>query len=438
MAITEVVMSRFAIALLVLGMFSFVISAQDKSPEVEPAELGEGAKSLLERLDANDDGKLSESELPERARASFKNFDKDGDGFVAGDELNKAAEAVAAAQPREKGTKTRRDVAKLMKGPYKADEASGLFLQAARDYNAATNGEALLILKDGKVLLDCTDNGYDAKREHELASGTKSFSGIVAALMVEEGLLKWDELACDTLTEWKGDAREKITVRMLLSLCAGLPPEQDALQSPDTKDKYAYAIALKCKNEPGKKFEYGPAQYYCFGELVKRKLKDKKEDIKSYFMRKVGEPLGMKFTWRVDGAGNPHVPHGVYITAGEWAKFGEWVRNGGKHGEKQLLKQELLAECFKPSKANKNYGLTWWLGGGKDFEATGGEDDNDEAESTAAGVPKDLVYAAGKGKQHLFISREQGLTILRLANDVKSFEKGEFFSWLTRGKKAGK
>ena len=425
MAITEVFMARFALAVLALGLLSFSVLAQDK-----PVELGEGAKSLLERLDANDDGKLSESELPERARASFKNFDKDGDGFIAGDELSKAAEAAANAQPRERGTNTKRDVARLMKKDYKPD-ASGLYLQAARDYNAATNGQALLIMKDGKVLLDCTDNGYDAKREHELASGTKSFSGIVAALMVEDGLLKWDELACETLTEWKGDAREKITIRMLLSLCAGLPPEQDALQGAATTDKYAYAVALKCKHEPGKKFEYGPAQYYCFGEIVKRKLKETKEDIKSYFMRKVGEPLGMKLTWRTDAAGNPHVPHGVFITANEWAKFGEWVRLGGKLGDKQLLKQELMDECFKPSKANKNYGLTWWLGGGADED---GESEGKVA-TTDAGVPKDLMYAAGKGKQRLMISRDAGLTIVRLANDTNTFETDQFFSWLTRGRK---
>jgi CubicO group peptidase (beta-lactamase class C family) len=430
-------MLRFALSLLALSWLSLLALAQEapaepKPDEQKPVELSDGAKSLVDRFDANKDGKLSESELPERARASFKNFDTDGDGFVAGDELNKAAEAVANAQPREKGKNTKRDIGKLMKSDYKRDEASGLFLQAARDYNAATNGEALLIMKDGKVLLDCTDNGYDAKREHELASGTKSFSGIVAALMVEEGLLKWDELACETLTEWKGDAREKITIRMLLSLCAGLPPEQDALQGAGTKDKYAYAIALKCKHEPGKRFEYGPAQYYCFGEIVKRKLKEKKEDIKSYFMRKVGEPLGMKLTWRTDAAGNPHVPHGVFITANEWAKFGEWVRLGGKLGDKQLLKQELMDECFKPSKANKNYGLTWWLGGGADED---GESEGKVA-TTDAGVPKDLIYAAGKGKQRLMISREAGITIVRLANDTNTFETDQFFSWLTRGKKA--
>lgn len=437
MAITEVAMSRFAISFLALSWLSLVALAQEAPAEPKPeekkaVELSDGAKSLLEKLDADKDGKLSESELPERARASFKNFDKDGDGFIAADELNKAAEAVASAQPREKGKNTKRDIAKLMKSNYQRDEQSGLFLQAARDYNAATNGEALLIMKDGKVLLDCIDNGYDAKREHELASGTKSFSGIVAALLVEEGLMKWDELACETLTEWKGDTREKITIRMLLSLCAGLPPEQDALQGPATKDKYAYAVALKCKHEPGKKFEYGPAQYYCFGEIVKRKLIEKKEDIKSYFMRKVGDPLGMKFTWRVDAAGNPHVPHGVFITAAEWAKFGEWVRLGGKHGDKQLLKQYLMDECFKPSKANKNYGLTWWLGGGADED---GESEGKVA-TTDVGVPKDLVYAAGKGKQRLMISREAGITIVRLANDTNTFETDQFFSWLTRGKKA--
>lgn len=424
-------MLRFALSLLALSWFSFVALAQETPAGPKRVELSEGAKSLVERLDADKDGKISEAELPERARASFKNFDRDGDGFIAGDELNKAAEAVAAAQPREKGTNTRRDVARLMKKDYKAD-ASGLYLQAARDYNAATNGQALLIIHDGKVLLDCTDNGYDAKREHELASGTKSFSGIVAALMVEDGLLKWDEFACETLTEWKSDERSKITIRMLLSLCAGLPPEQDALQGPATRDKYAYAIALKCRHEPGKKFEYGPAQYYCFGEIVKRKLKDKGEDIRSYFMRKVGEPLGMKLTWRVDSASNPHVPHGVFITAQEWAKFGEWVRLGGKAGDKQLLKQDLMDECFKPSKVNKNYGLTWWLGGGADED---GESEGKVA-TTDAGVPTDLVYAAGKGKQRLMISRDAKLTVVRLANDTSTFETDQFFSWLTRGKKA--
>lgn len=426
-------MLRIALTMLAVCWCSLLVTAQDapKPDDKKAAETSDAVKALLARYDANKDGKLAENELPERARASFKNFDLDGDGFISGDELTKAVEALAA-NTRERGKNTKRDVARLMKNAYTRDEKSGFYLQAARDYNAATNGEALLILHDGKVLLDCVDNGYEAAREHELASGTKSFSGIVAALMVEEGLMKWDEFACETLTEWKGDERAKITIRMLLSLCAGLPPEQDALQGPATQDKYAYAVALKCRHEPGKRFEYGPAQYYCFGEIVKRKLKDKGEDIKSYFTRKVGEPLGMKFTWRVDGAGNPHVPHGVFITAREWAKFGEWVRLGGMCGDKRLVKQEFMDECFKPGKANRNYGLTWWLGGGADED---GESEGKVA-TTDAGVPQDLVFAAGKGKQRLMISRDAKLTIVRLANDTNTFETDQFFSWLTRGKKA--
>ena len=434
-------MPRFAMLLAALCLVQLSVQAQDKHAEDKPAvELSDDAKALLENLDSDSDGKLVESELPERARKSFKGFDKDGDGFLTGEELNSAGKAAAALKAAADKKNKPANNGKKMKGEYTADEASGWYLEAARDYHAMTHGEALLIMKDGKVLLEANDNGYDGKTEHLLASGTKSFSGIVAALMVEEGLLQWDELACETITEWKGDSlREKITIRMLLSLCAGLPPEQDALQGAQTEDKYAYAIALKCKHEPGKKFEYGPAQYYCFGELVKRKLKDKKENLQTYFMRKVGEPLGMKLTWRSDAAGNPHIPHGVYILASEWAKFGEWVRAGGKFGDRQLLKQEILAECFKPSKANKNYGLTWWLGGGRDDDATGKSDSEETPEtddSTPAGIPNDLVYAAGKGKQHLFISREKGLTIVRLANDTKSFDKADFFSYLMRGKKA--
>jgi hypothetical protein len=42
----------------------------------------EGPGSLVERFDANGDGKLCPEELPERMRRRFGRLDADGDGFV--------------------------------------------------------------------------------------------------------------------------------------------------------------------------------------------------------------------------------------------------------------------------------------------------------------------------------------------------------------------
>ncbi len=68
------------------------------------------------------------------------------------------------------------------------------------------------------------------------------------ACAVEDFLIKWDVKGCETVTEWQEDRRKEITVRMLLSLSVGLPPSQEAQQGRQTKDKYEYAIGLKCKH----------------------------------------------------------------------------------------------------------------------------------------------------------------------------------------------
>lgn len=429
---------RSLLALLLVAAFTGLIVAQEAE---KPIELSEDAKAALEQFDKDADGKLSEAELPERGRKLYMRYDTDKDGFLSGAELNQAAKAAAelkgAAEKRGKGK-----VAGAMKEKYQVDEASGWYLQAAHDYHKATNGEALYIMKDGKLLFEAYDNDYSREREHQLASGTKSYSGIIAACAVEDGLISWDELVCETITEWKDDPkRSKITVRMLLSLCAGLPPEQDALQGPATENKYAYAISLKCKHEPGTKFEYGPAQYFAWGEFMRRKLaaseKFKDMNLTGYFMHRIGYAIGIKQTWRTDAAGNPATPHGVYVVASEWAKFGEFVRLGGKVGEKQLLKTELMDECFKPSKCNPGYGLTWWLGGGDSDDADeGGAKDGKgrKADKAPDWLPADLVFAAGKGKQRLYVSRKLGLTIVRFADDKGSFDNNDFLSWLLRGK----
>jgi CubicO group peptidase (beta-lactamase class C family) len=57
-------------------------------------------------------------------------------------------------------------------------------------------------LQGGRILFEDYPRS-SAGATHELASGTKSFSGILAAAMVQDGLLSLDESCADTLTEWR-------------------------------------------------------------------------------------------------------------------------------------------------------------------------------------------------------------------------------------------
>jgi hypothetical protein len=127
---------------------------------------------------------------------------------------------------------------------------------------------SLLVMQGGKVLFESYPKPGGAAKGWELASGTKSFTGVMAALASADGLLNIDEPAAKTLVEWKSDKRNTITIRHLLTLTAGLKGEGDVAKPPN----YLDAIKARPIVQPGLKFDYGPTPFQCFGEIMKCKL----------------------------------------------------------------------------------------------------------------------------------------------------------------------
>jgi CubicO group peptidase (beta-lactamase class C family) len=320
-------------------------------------------------------------------------------------------------------------------------------------------------MRDGQVLFERYADGWTADKPHPLASGTKSFTGVMAMMAVQDGLLTLDELASDTLTEWKSDPRKsKITVRHLLTLSSGLPSGDRELFSgrggsrmlgegaslriqrlgidenaPRPGNLNEVAIALPSTADPGAKFQYGGSHFYCFSELLQRKLKKSELSQKTtldYLTERVLNPLGIQVA-RIgrDRAGNPNLPGGMLLTAREWAKFGQFVIDGGSVRQpdgtmKNLLKPDLLAQCFEPSAQNASYGLTWWLRASDPEADVGGFRGNDtrQARRQAAqnqaingpdGKPLKVMMAAGLGKQRLYVIPQHNLVIVRFAEATR-------------------
>lgn len=281
--------------------------------------------------------------------------------------------------------------------------------EAAARYLESVNGHAMLVYEDGRLVFERYFSGYQADQPHLLASGTKSFSGFMAVAAQEDGLLTLDEKVGDTLTEWAEDPQKKdITLRQLLSLSSGIAGGQTG-QVPS----YKQAVALaQVTSAPGKRFQYGPVPFQIFGEVMRRKLaaSGKASDPLDYLQQRLFSPLGMKYElWREDADKMPHLPSGAYFTAREWAKFGLLILNGGTWEGRRLVKAESLAECFKPTPANPAYGMTFWRALPTDP------------------VP-DLVMAAGKGKQKLFIIPSRKLLIVQLADAERGYREEKFLS----------
>ena len=366
-----------------------------------------------------------------------------------------------------------------------------LFQQAA-DYSKKHSGHDVLIQHQGNILSE----RYDTWRQntpHMLASGTKSFSGVLAMFAVQDGLLELDEPVSKTIDSWRDDPnKNKITIRHLLTLCSGLDPADAAFPTRNaglftrnpilsqrqnriarqdqtqglgklaTGNWFADSLKVPMKYPPGQRFDYGPSHFYVFGEVINRKLQNQSQipakTFEQYAKLRILDPLDIQVgRWGKDSSGNVNVPGGMMLTARNWAKFGQFVLDKGSirktkpnttnpepdvpssddFSSVNLLKEELLMQCFEPSANNKKYGLTWWLNG-VDGPADSGlhEETSSDKEKTSTlrdrvreeallreaemdllqnGAALQVYMAAGLGKQRLYVIPKHDLVVVRFA-----------------------
>lgn len=278
-------------------------------------------------------------------------------------------------------------------------------LGAAAAYSAERRGVSLLVMQGGQIVFEDYPNGGGVDRGWELASGTKSFTGVMAAAAVQDGLLDWDEFAADTLREWRGDARNRITIRHLLSLTSGIAGGPIA-----RPPSFADAIAQRAEAAPGARFAYGPTPFQIFGEIMRRKTNG---DPLDYLRRRVLEPLSIQPThWRRGDDGMPHLPSGAGLKARDWARFGWFVLRDGEG----RVDAQALAQCFIGSRANPGYGLSWWLL--RDGLVPPGRAGGISIDTSMAQSVGGVVMAAGAGDQRLYLLPGLNLVVARQATGI--------------------
>lgn len=372
-------------------------------------------------FDTDGNGQLSPKEVDRPLL--MRRYDTDKNGSIDRDEFVGLMRVIERFRGRNRSDSPRQWKAESLVSEIPAsapiDEASVL---AAAQYSASKKGVSFLVMLDGKLVYHDYPNGGAVDRAHELASGTKSFTGVMAAAAVDDGLIRLDERVCDTIDSWKSDPQKsRITIEQLLHLTSGINAgSQTGRQVPS----YASAIENATESTPGTRFRYGPAHFQCFGELMRRKLESAGRDPSPlvYLKERIFDPIGLDYDrWRHDEDGNPHLPSGAHLTATNWAKFGELVRLEGTVDGKQVISPENLSKCFVGSDPNPAYGLTFWMNQPVAPEKRIRIPQLRRGTDDMTGIPKipsDLVYAAGAGKQRLYVMPSLKMVVVRQADGI--------------------
>lgn len=299
--------------------------------------------------------------------------------------------------------------------------------ERANEVLAKGNCFSFLVMIDGRVVHEDYRDGGRPDRASELASGTKSFCGVLALCAVEDGLLTLDEKASATLSEWRDDPKRRdLTIRQLLNLTSGIPG-RDFGSAWGKPPSYRDSIENEPRWRAGQRFSYGPIPFQIFGEIMRRKLESKGETVAGYLRKKILQPLDIwPGAWRRDVDGQPHLPSGAALTARDWAKFGECVRLDGRG----VLPPGKLAELFVGTDAKPGYGVTWWLPGAGPIGAVF------ERDVGAGKLPRETWMAAGAGGQRCVVIPSLRLVAVcqaRVRLAEAKFDEAEFLAELVAG-----
>lgn len=291
---------------------------------------------------------------------------------------------------------------------------------------------ALVLEIDGRIVAERYGQGFSASSLLLGWSLSKTVTGLMIGQLVSDGRLRLDESVPVPLWQRSGDPRGEITLRQLLQMRSGLRHVEEA--SPvfdgdtarmlflDGRDNMAaYAEAQPLAAEPGRKFVYSSATTIILSDVAARALTDstdpavRRQLVGDYLRTRLLVPLAMRSAVaEFDPAGTLVGAGRIHATARDWAKLGEFLRNGGAVRGAQIVPHGWVEFMTSPSPAEPGYGAQLWL----NRDRRDGED-----RLLPGDLPDGIFAAVGHLGQYVIVSPAQHVTLVRLGHSDEAERK---------------
>jgi CubicO group peptidase (beta-lactamase class C family) len=317
-------------------------------------------------------------------------------------------------------------------------------LDAWRVRVAALGTNALLVVRDDKIIYEWYADGHGPDRKQGTASLAKAIVG-GSSLMValQDHRIAIDDTASKYIPAWRGDPQKsRITVRQLATHTSGIEDAEqddiDHMQLPGWKGAFwkrtpdPFSIAIHQAPvifPPGSSFEYSNPGMAALAYAVTASLKGAPQtDIQSLLKARLFDPLGIPESHWSIGYNTPYVVDGLTLYA-NWgggsftpratARIGQLMLHQGEWNGKQLV-DRLLAQSMimyagmpirprTPSSSSPGSGLCWWL----------------NFDGIWSNIPRDAFAGAGAGQELLLVVPSLDLIVVR--NGVAMGPKERFW-----------
>ena len=237
---------------------------------------------------------------------------------------------------------------------------------------------SLLVIKNGKLVVEEYFNGWDPPRLHRLQSVTKSYTSTLVGLALKHGYIgSVDDPVHKYLPQYDSlftDEKKMITIEHLLTMSAGFEWNEEATYYNDPKacdahiagasrDFIEYVLSKPLASLPGERYEYNSGFPNMMGHIVCERSGMK---ILDFSLKYLFGPLGMNRARWMRNYNNkeyrPGCAGGLKLTSRDMAKYGLLYLQGGLWNGEQILDPDWVRESVEgkiDSGYDTHYGYFW-------------------------------------------------------------------------------
>ena len=226
--------------------------------------------------------------------------------------------------------------------------------------------DGIVILHQGRIIYENYFGALEAHIPHVAMSVTKSFTGLLAAMLQHEGVLDPGKLVTHYVPEMKGTAYHGATLRQVMDMTVGV--KYSEVYTDPKAEIWAYAVAAAAKTAPkdyagpdtifdflrtlkkegnhGEVFAYKTCNTEVLGWIVQRAASTHLADLIS---KRIWQPLGVEENAYilVDRVGMPVSGGGMSLALRDLARFAEMMRLGGAFNGQQIVPEAVVAEISR-------------------------------------------------------------------------------------------
>lgn len=231
---------------------------------------------------------------------------------------------------------------------------------------------SIVTIKDGYLVDEYYKADYDENSVIRIASCTKSFSGALIGIAIDQGLIPSVDIKISEYFPQIADSddalKKDITLEHLLTQTSGIEWNEwnggttfgEMRRSENWVD---FVLEKPMAAEPGSTFNYSTGGSHLLSAIIQEASgMTEFEFAKEYLFK----PLGMdSVTWAEDPQGISDGGNGIGMNTRDAAKFGQLFLNGGNWKGQQIIPEKWVEDSvkiqFERSGQNGSYGYQWWI-----------------------------------------------------------------------------